>query len=85
MAARQMANHGQGLAWLPASLIWEDIAARRLIDLNHVLGAAELEIALFARSEAALDVAKLETFATAIRQLPKFSAACSGQVVIRPV
>lgn len=75
MAARQMAIHGLGLAWLPASLIWEDITARGLIDLSHVLGAAELEIALFARSEAALDATKLETFAAAIRQLPKFSAA----------
>lgn len=75
MAAREMAIHGQGLAWLPASLIREDIAAKRLIDLNQVLGAAELEIALFARSEAALDAAKLEALATAIRELPRFSAA----------
>ncbi|MEA1676618.1 LysR substrate-binding domain-containing protein [Nitrospirillum sp. BR 11163] len=42
-----MARQGQGLAWLPASLVVDDLAAGRLVDAGADAFAIEVEIRLF--------------------------------------
>jgi LysR family transcriptional regulator, hypochlorite-specific transcription factor HypT len=47
MALRELALIGQGAAWLPASLIEEDLARGRLLPLNQLGHCVRLEIVAF--------------------------------------
>lgn len=44
LAAVEMAAKGIGVAWVPASLVQDHIAAGRLVDLSHALPACDLDI-----------------------------------------
>ncbi len=79
-AAREMAVRGLGLAWLPASLVWDDIRTGRLVDLSAEFGRARLEVALFARPDAVLDTDLPAGIVTAISRLPAFADATNSGV-----
>ena len=47
---REMVLQGIGIAWLPISLIKQDVSAGQLIDLSASLGSCELSICLYSKS-----------------------------------
>lgn len=52
---REMALNGIGLAWLPLSLVSQEIKSGKLRNLSDVYGSVELKITLYARPEGELN------------------------------
>ncbi|MGB0846819.1 MAG: LysR family transcriptional regulator [Thiolinea sp.] len=49
ISLKEMVLAGMGIAWLPAGLVKDEIAAKRLIALDKKLGSCELDICLYYR------------------------------------
>lgn len=69
MGLRELALIGQGAAWLPASLIQEDLSSRRLVSLGNLGHSVPLDIVVFF---AVLSGARGESLQRA------YDAICSG-------